>query len=212
MKMECGSNQNACAMRALGVVLVCVTLAVPASGFAQWTTAARDAQALQLYQAGETAFAAGEYDSALQLFESAYELSHRPGLLYNMGHCADRLRRDEDAIRWFDAYLEAAPADAANREEAERRLRALREAEAARQVEVSRLEAAQAAAVGAPASASASHDVTNEAWFWPVIGGGAALVIGGIVVGIVIASQPQPEPGNIGGIVSPAQSGCRARG
>ena len=201
MKMECGLIQNASAMRALGVVLVCITLAVPASGFAQSTATARDAQALQLYQAGETAFAAGEYDSALQLFESAYELSHRPGLLYNMGHCADRLRRDQDAIRWFDAYLQAAPTDATNREEAERRLRALREAEAARQVEASRLEAAQAAAVGAPSSALASHDVTNEAWFWPVIGGGAALVIGGIVVGIVIASQPQPEPGNIGGIV-----------
>lgn len=202
MKMECGLNQSARALRAFGVVLVCITtLALPAPGSSQSTAAARDAQALQLYQAGETAFAAGEYDSALQLFESAYELSHRPGLLYNMGHCADRLRRDEDAIRWFAAYLQAAPADATNREEAERRLRALREAEAARQLEASRLEAAQAAAVGAPGLAPASHDVTNEAWFWPVIGGGAALVVGGIIVGIVIASQPQPEPGNIGGIV-----------
>ena len=115
-----------------------------------------------------------------------------------MGHCADRLRRDADAIRWFDAYLDAAPADATNRAEAERRLRALREAEAARQVEATRLQAAESAAV---ASSATSHDVTQEGWFWPVIGGGAALVVGGIIVGIVIASQPQPEPGNLGGIV-----------
>lgn len=182
-------------------------LVVVVACMAMWTSGAkaqrtaRDAQALQLYQAGETAFAAGEYDSALQLFESAYELSHRPGLLYNMGHSADRLRRDQDAIRWFEAYLREAPADGTNRDEAERRVRALREAEAAREAEASRLQAAENAVAGTSTSTPTSHDVTSEGWFWPVIGGGAALVIGGIVVGIMIASQPQPEPGNIGGIV-----------
>ena len=199
MKNERGWNRK---LHALSAALVCIVLVVPASGLAQRGAEARDAQALQLYQAGETAFAAGEYDSALQLFESAYELSRRPGLLYNMGHSADRLRRDQDAIRWFEAYLREAPADATNRDEAERRVRALREAEAAREAEASRLQAAENAAVaGTSTSTPTSHDVTSEGWFWPVIGGGAALVIGGIVVGIVIASQPRPEPGDIGDIV-----------
>lgn len=115
-----------------------------------------------------------------------------------MGHCADRLRRDEDAIRHFEAYLERAPEDAANRDEAERRLRALREAAAARNAEAARV-------TPLPVERTApvpSGDITSEGWFWPVVGGGAALVIGGVIIGIVFASQPQPEPGNVGGIVT----------
>jgi tetratricopeptide (TPR) repeat protein len=48
-------------------------------------------------------------------------------LLYNMGMCADRLRADQDAIRYFERYLAAAP-DAPNREDVELRLEALRSA------------------------------------------------------------------------------------
>jgi len=153
---------------------------------------------MQLYQAGETAFAAGEYDSAMRLFESSYELSQRPGLLYNMGHCADRLRRDEDAIRYFTEYLERAPQDAANRDEAERRLRALHEAEAARRAEAERAVTAPVESTSpSTVPASTGGDITSEGWFWPVVGGGAVL-IGGVVMlavaldsyGSVVNAQP----------------------
>ncbi len=36
-------------------------------------------------------------------------------------------------------------------------------------------------------------DVWSEAWPWAVVGGGAALVIAGIVTGIVLATEPPPE-------------------
>jgi tetratricopeptide (TPR) repeat protein len=53
-----------------------------------------DEEARALFQAGRRAFADARYEDALDRFRSAYELSHRPELLYNIGHAADRLRRD----------------------------------------------------------------------------------------------------------------------
>ena len=36
-------------------------------------------------------------------------------------------------------------------------------------------------------------DVWSEAWPWGLIGGGAALVIAGVVTGIVLATEPAPD-------------------
>lgn len=45
-------------------------------------------------------------------------------------------------------------------------------------------------AVPAPGS-----DVTSEAWFWIAIGGGAAVVAGAIILGVVLGSQSSSTPG-----------------
>jgi hypothetical protein len=46
-----------------------------------------------------------------------------------------------------------------------------------------------------------NHDVTNEGWFWPVVLGGSALVIGGVILGVVLGTQSDPlEPDNLGGV------------
>ena len=71
--------------------------------------AAHDEEARALFAAGRAAFAEGRYDEALTRFVRAHELSGRPQLLYNIGVSADRLRRDEDALRAFRAYVEAVP-------------------------------------------------------------------------------------------------------
>ncbi len=94
---------------------------------AQETELSDDARARALFDAGQRAYDAGEYQLALELFERSRTLSGRAALLYNMGMCADRLRADDDAIRYFERYLAAAP-DAANREDVEQRLEALRSA------------------------------------------------------------------------------------
>jgi hypothetical protein len=36
-------------------------------------------------------------------------------------------------------------------------------------------------------------DVWSEAWPWGLVGGGAALVIGGVITGIVLATEPPPD-------------------
>lgn len=188
----------------IAVLALLLLPTLPAPSQAQEAVSAeQDARALQLYQAGETAFGEGHFEAALVLFEQAYALSHRPGLLYNLAVCADRLRRDEDAIRWFEGYLAETPSEAPNRADATQRRDALvaarrvreareaEEAEAARQAEAARTQPA------------ASQDVTQEAWFWGLIGGGAALVIGGVIVGVVLGTQaPSAEPGSDGTIIT----------
>ncbi|MBX3248933.1 MAG: hypothetical protein KF901_17280 [Myxococcales bacterium] len=87
----------------------------------------RDSEARALYQAAVVAFDEGRFEDALRLFRRAYELSERPELLFNVGTTADRLRRDEEALEAFEAYLAARP-DAANRASVEARIEVLREA------------------------------------------------------------------------------------
>lgn len=187
------------AQRFIGVSVVAMTLLLSPVAFPTTVRAQEgdtDTQAQSLYRAGETAFHAGEYEAAFDLFRSSFDLSHRPGLLHNMALAADRLRRDEDAAQFYSEYLARVP-NAENRTEVEARLRALRQA-------IARHE--QAPPVEAPTAAPAepAHDVTSEAWFWPVVGGGIALVLAGVVVGIVVGTQPTDEPyrtGDVGGVV-----------
>lgn len=90
-----------------------------------------DEEARALFAAGRAAFAEGRYDEALTRFVRAHELSGRPQLLYNIGVSADRLRRDEAALRAFRAYVEAVP-DAENRAEIVARIEILERELAAR--------------------------------------------------------------------------------
>lgn len=87
----------------------------------------RDGEARALYQAAVVAFDEGRFDDALRLFRRAYELSARAELLFNIGTTADRVRRDEEALEAFEAYLAARP-DAPNRASVEARIGVLREA------------------------------------------------------------------------------------
>lgn len=115
----------------------------------------RDARARALYQAGEAAFNVGHYESAMELFLEAYSLSNRSALLYNLGHTADRLRRDDDAIRYFERFLAEANASDTNRLPATQRLAALQQAAAARALATQQqtAEAERLAALAAEAEA-----------------------------------------------------------
>ncbi|MEM9068354.1 MAG: tetratricopeptide repeat protein [Myxococcota bacterium] len=62
-----------------------------------------------MFEAGRAAFDGGRFEEALEHFERAYALSGRSALLFNIGHTAERLRRDERAIEAFTEFLEANP-------------------------------------------------------------------------------------------------------
>lgn len=92
------------------------------------TTPAEDeeiSEARALFMAGRVAFEEGRFDAALAHFKASYELSGRAGLLYNIGQCHDRLRKDREAIAAFEQYLIADP-EAENRAAVEARLQTLR--------------------------------------------------------------------------------------
>jgi tetratricopeptide (TPR) repeat protein len=85
-----------------------------------------EAARLTFEQARED-FVAGRYEQALARFRQAYQLSPRPGLLYNIAQTLDRLRRDEETVQALREYVQAVP-DAPNRAEVEARIRVLDEA------------------------------------------------------------------------------------
>lgn len=83
-----------------------------------------DEAARLTFELARQAFVAGDYETALQRFRQAYNLSARPGLLYNIAQTLDRLRRDEETVAALREYLEALP-DSPNRAEVEARIRVL---------------------------------------------------------------------------------------
>lgn len=99
-----------------------------------------DEEARGIFVAGRAAFDDGRWQEALDYFQRAYELSSRPGLLYNIGQTADRMRQDAVALEAFERYLELMP-DAPNRAAVEARLPVLREAVAAAEAETLAAEA-----------------------------------------------------------------------
>ena len=139
----------------MAVLMLCgaaPALAQSAAGASVQTPPANEEVARNLFQAGKSAYQAGNYRDALTFFEQAYERSGRAALLYNVGQAADRLRQDDKAIESFTKYLEQTP-DAPNRAEVEQRLQALREARQARQEQEQLAKAAEAAGEPSPVAA-----------------------------------------------------------
>lgn len=58
---------------------------------------------------------AGDCGAAIVEFEAAYQLVPRPNALYNIAQCQERLFRYDLAIRYYEQYLQVAPADAPDR-------------------------------------------------------------------------------------------------
>ena len=70
-----------------------------------------DAAARAHFDSGTAYFETGDYEGALREFGLAYELSHRPQLLYNVYLANERLNRLEIAAAALSRYLDAVPDD-----------------------------------------------------------------------------------------------------
>ena len=107
---------------ALAAMLACLTFVDAAK--AQQPNEQLDEAARLTFQSAREAFVGGDYERALGLFRQAYNLSQRPGLLYNIAQTLDRLRRDAETLQALRDYLQAY-GDAPNRQEVEARIRVL---------------------------------------------------------------------------------------
>ncbi len=181
---------------ALALLLGLLVFGVVAPASAQTADDSMDVEAHALFEAGRTAFAAGRFADALSHFQSAYDLSHRGVLLYNIGQCHDRLRHDSAALTAFEGYLQAIP-DAPQRGEVESRIAILHEALAhtttTEPIDTTTTETGEGEttppgpiAEPAPPPATTSSDAGPAPWI--VLGVGAAVAIAGaVLVGVAFS-------------------------
>ncbi len=159
---------------------------------------ARIVQARKAFAEGTEAYQQGEFETALARFRRAYELTESPDLLYNIATVSDRMRRDEEALRAYEGYLEARPRSA-DGEHIRSRIEVLRAAIEAR--ERAELEAeieARKAAMEAAAKIKAERPLTQHVGPgpgpWITMGaGGAVLVSGAVLFGLGQRDQNKVE-------------------
>jgi tetratricopeptide (TPR) repeat protein len=136
-------------MRAASLVLVLVLATATADAQPSDDDKARQSQAREHYRRGMTRYNLGEFDAAIAEFKQAYELSHAPGLLFNLAQ-SHRLKRDyEQALYFYRTYLRVAPR-APNRADAASRVRELEKLVQERPKESSPEEPRTASAPAAP--------------------------------------------------------------
>lgn len=83
--------------------------------------ASSDEQARLHFQVAAQYYQEADYESALREFQSAYRLSQRPQLLYNISLCHQQLGNLEEAVSNLERYLAEVP-DVENRPLLEQRL------------------------------------------------------------------------------------------
>lgn len=93
------------------VLLSWLLTAAPGVSHAQSASEDADSRARHLYRNGELLYAEGRYADAIAAWESAYRLSDRPLLLYNIANAQERLGRWEDALNSLNRYRAFAPED-----------------------------------------------------------------------------------------------------
>jgi len=171
------------------VFVVAFAVAIPDLSHAQ-SASVEDADARTLFNLGQAAFDQGRYQAAIDYFQQAYDLSHRPQLLYNIGQAADRLRDDRRALAAFEGFLREVP-DSPHHPSTRARVEVLRTAVAtadARELEARTVaeaatttNTAQANESGAAPALATSGDPeeagggSTAGWIVAGIGGGALI-------------------------------------
>jgi tetratricopeptide (TPR) repeat protein len=171
---------------------------------------AKIAAAKKAFAAGTRAYAEGDFETALERFRRAYELTGSPDLLYNIAAVSDRMRLDEEALEAYEGYLESRP-DSADREHVASRIDVLRAAiEERRRAEMDAEIEARRAAIEAAARVKAERPLTQYVspgpGPWITIGvGSASIVSGAVLLGLGQRDQKQVENAQPGSSYSSVQ-------
>ena len=145
-------------------------------------------------------YALGEFEAALALFKEAYEAAPLPGLLFNIAQCHRNLGNTQEAIFFFERYLEEHP-HPADEDQIHSLLDELR------QIERDRLTAVHLASAPPPQPRTAtvslppdppppppdSGPITEKWWFWTGLVATAAVVTGAAVLAVRAADDDRPD-------------------
>lgn len=141
----------------------------------------RDAEARRLFEDGDRLYQEGRYEDAIVRFEESYALSGRPLLLFNMANAYERLARYASAADALRRYLpNAAPAET---EMIQTRITML-ERRAAEQQAPTPTPTPDPAVPPVTATDGGGLTGTQVAGV-VLLGSGAALLVGGVVVGLL---------------------------
>ncbi len=176
-------------------ILLCIALLAPPISAAAQAEVDPDhlETARAAFEAGRTAYEAGEFEVALEHFREAHRLTGSPEILYNIATCADRLRRDEVALEAYRGYL-AQSQSTPDRAQVQSRVRVLEEqiaraeserlARERREAEQAALREQLAARPDSPASPPPPpRDPGPGPWI--VLAGGGAAAIAGVALVVV---------------------------
>ena len=117
-------------MRAHRLAFACFALLTFAAEPAAAQSEADVARARTLFQEGQAAYDAGEFQQAAQKMRQAYQLTRAPELAFNVGRVYERMSEYDEAIRFFRIYLRRGSPDEESRRDVQERIQALREAKA----------------------------------------------------------------------------------
>ncbi|MEM9069492.1 MAG: tetratricopeptide repeat protein [Myxococcota bacterium] len=177
-------------MQQLAVGLAITMLGLSVAGAQDETESHLDDAARSLFNAGQEAYAAGRLDEALTRFRSAFELSRRTELHYNIALVLDRLDRRDEALQEYESYLAANPeGEGAGR--------------AGARAEVLRNGASTSAPPDATSSTSSSSSAAGPAI---VLGVAGAALVSGVVAAIIARGRFQDAEDGCG----ETTAGCSA--
>jgi tetratricopeptide (TPR) repeat protein len=185
------------------VILACATSAIGGE--------AERARARTLYQSGTSHYNLSEFREALGDFKEAYRLLQDASFLFNIAQCYRQLGDPTSAASFYRAFRREAP-DAPNRADVDRLIGEMDKAAAAQHGPPQEtLPTSSAAPVAVPAPSLTNNVVTaappprrpltKRPWFWVTLGG-AAVVIAGVTVAVVLGTAPHaptPSLGHVNG-------------
>jgi len=158
---------------------------------------ADDSSARALFERGEVKFNLGNFEAAAADYQAAYELDHRPALLFNVGQCYRNLENYERARFFYRRFLTLDP-QTPNRRETESLidLMSKRLDDQRAKVELATRASEPAASEAAPPAFAPTLErregqdtdgrglpVYRRTWFWV---GVAGVVAGGVAAGLLL--------------------------
>lgn len=193
-------------MRRLVTLLLAssICLTTPLVALAQEDGATAEERYDALTTQAATAYEAGEYAKAVELFEQAYELRAVSNILYNIGRIHEEAGNIDAAIEYYDKFVVAPNVQQAARKDALDRLKTLREVKAVRDGTAA-ADATPAPTEAPPAEVSTSTAEAAEpktvvvvreeepkpgrVLGWALLGVGGASLVGSGIFGLLAQSQ-----------------------
>lgn len=161
-----------------------LTAALPA--FAQSDSSAFD----RLVGRAVNRFQSGQYLLAAQDFEAAFAIEEEPTLIFNQARALEKALKLEDSLKAYERYVALPGTTAELRGRALNSIAALRGELEMRERMAKATPATKAAAPPTPSSADSTLSTApqpgpNRTLEWALVGSGAALLVGGGVMGVL---------------------------